>query len=66
MRTHVYTYGMRLRGFSIGCQPMDGLIGRRDDPTGMYHDILVYERKLTDREMEDYELDYIGEETWLR
>lgn len=45
---------------------MDGLIGRRDDPTGMYHDILVYERKLTDREMEDYELDYIGEETWLR
>lgn len=64
-RTHVYTYGMRLRGFSIGCQPMDGLIGERDDPTGMYHDILVYERKLTDREMEDYELDYIGEETWL-
>ena len=66
MRTHVYTYGMRLRGFSIGCQPMDGLIGGRDDPTGMYHDILVYERKLTDREMEGYELDYIGEETWLR
>lgn len=66
MRTHVYTYGMRLRGFSIGCQPMDGLICGRDDPTGMYHNILVYERKLTYKETEDYELDYIGEETWVR
>lgn len=52
-------YGMRLRGFSIGCQPMDGLVERRDDVSGMYHDILVYDRELTDREVSDYELDRI-------
>ena len=65
-RTHVYTYGMRLRGFSVGCQPKDGLVKRRDDKSGLYYDVLVYERKLTRKELEDYELDYIGEETWLR
>lgn len=37
-----YRYGMRLRGFSIGCQPMNGLDHREDDPTGRYHDILIY------------------------
>lgn len=26
-----YVYGMRLRGFSPMCQPMDGLIDRLDD-----------------------------------
>ena len=54
-----YMYGMRLRGFSIGCQPMDGLVERRDDTSGLYHDILVYDRELTDREVSDYELDRI-------
>lgn len=57
-----HKYGMRLRGFSIGCQPMDGLIGRQDDSTGKYYDVLVYRRKLDDVEVEAYELDYIGEE----
>ena len=51
-------YGMRLRGFSIGCQPK-GVIDRLDDPTGKYHDIIVYERQLTDSEMAEYELDFI-------
>lgn len=62
----IYSYGMRLRGFSIGCQPKDGLVERRDDKSGLYYDVLVYERKLTRKELEDYELDYIGEETWFR
>ncbi len=57
----MYKYGMRLRGFSIGCQPMNGFYERQDDPDGRYHDILIYERKLTDAELRDYELDYIGE-----
>lgn len=57
----VYKYGMRLRGFSIGCQPRQGLIERIDDPTGRYYDILAYDRQLTDKELEDYELDFIGE-----
>ena len=61
MASTVYVYGMRLRGFSLGCQPMQGLIERQDDPTGKYHDLLVYERKLTDKELADYELDSLTE-----
>lgn len=57
----MYKYGMRLRGFSIGCQPMKGFVERQDDRTGWYHDILIYDRKLTDEELAAYELDYIGE-----
>lgn len=53
-------YGMRLRGFSIGCQPREGLIRREDDPFGKYYDILIYNRILTDQELKDYELDHIG------
>lgn len=57
----IYSYGMRLRGFSIGCQPMKGLLFTADDESGRYHDLLVYDRKLTDKELSDYELDYLGE-----
>ena len=53
-------YGMRLRGYAPGCQPMDGLIDGYDDPAGKYHSILVYGRKLTDQECTDYELDFLG------
>ena len=58
-----HLYGMRLRGFSIGCQPKEGLIERLDDTTGRYHDILAYDRQLTPAELEDYELDYLGKES---
>ena len=54
-----YTYGMRLRGFSPGCQPRDGLVERKDDPSGKYWDLLVYSRELTDEEVKSYELDKI-------
>lgn len=57
-----YLYGMRLRGFSIGCQPMEGFIERQDDKYGKYWDVIVYGRKLGKNELEQYELDYIGEE----
>jgi len=56
-----YKYGMRLRGFSPGCQP-SGVKDRMDDETGKYWDIIVYDRKLTETEVKDYELDYLGEE----
>lgn len=59
----IWCYGMRLRGFSIGCQPMDGYREREDDPEGKYHDLLWYERPLSQKELEDYELDFIGEAT---
>ena len=57
-----YKYGMRLRGFSIGCQPKKGLIERMDDPSGRYYDILTYDRQLTEKELEDYELDDLNNE----
>ena len=53
----MFKYGMRLRGFSLGCQPMGGLLQREDDPSGKYHDILVYDRELSEAELRDYELD---------
>ena len=53
----IYRYGMRLRGFSIGCQPRKGFVEREDDTTGRYYDILVYDRELTEQELADYELD---------
>ena len=58
----MYVYGMRLRGFSIGCQPMKGFVEARDDPERRYHDILVYDRKLTEEEVRDFEFDYLGQQ----
>lgn len=60
MERKLYRYGMRLRGFSIGCQPMNGFYERLDDETGRYHDILLYTRELTDAEVADYELDRLN------
>ena len=57
-----YLYGMRLRGFSPGCQPKTGLIKRLDDITGKYWDIIVYDHKLSNSEVNSFELDYLGEE----
>ena len=57
-----YKYGMRLRGFSPGCQPK-GVVERQDDGTGKYWDIIIYNRKLTGKEVRDYELDFLGEVT---
>ena len=57
-----YRYGMRLRGFSIGCQPMKGLVDAQDDASGRYYSILGYDHKLDEREEQMYELDFIGAE----
>lgn len=57
-----YYYGMRLRGFSPGCQPLVGFHHRMDDLTGRYHDVLVYTRELTEQELKAYELDFIRKE----
>lgn len=56
-----YEYGMRLRGFAPGCQPMQGLILRCMESRDGYYDCLLYNRKLTDRELRDYEMDFIQE-----
>ena len=56
----LFLYGMRLRGFSPGAQPKNGLVGvvdRLADGFRGYYDILLYNRPLTADEIRDYELD---------
>ena len=59
-----YKYGMRLRGFSPGCQPKEGFLRREDDNMGDYYDIIVYDRRLTERDLHDYELDDLNLKTF--
>lgn len=53
---------MRLRPFAPLCQPMKGLVSTDTDPSGKYWTILTYDRKLTEKEVEDYELDELRRE----
>ena len=55
----MYRYGMKYRGFSPACQPMNGLVERIDSDE--YYDELVYDRRLTDTELAQYELVFIEE-----
>ena len=59
INTNKYHYGMRLRGFSPGCQPERGLLGKCIGPFGDYHDVIAYDRELTLEELEEYELDRV-------
>lgn len=54
-----YFYGMRLRGFSPGCQPKDGFVRRIDSTSKRYWDVLIYNRKLTEKEEFSYDLDLL-------
>lgn len=56
-----YIYGMTERGCSPGCQPTVGLCYRANDRTGNYYDLLIYDRELTEAEMNYYDLEYCGE-----
>ena len=58
----MFKYGMRLRGAAPGAQPKKGLCEIKDDPNGKYWSILLYDRLLTEKELEDYELDLISSE----
>lgn len=51
-----YFYGMRLRRFSPGCQPMDGFLKREDPSTNDFYDILIYDRALSEKEIAQYSL----------
>lgn len=59
-----YKYGMRLSGFSPGCQPKEGFLRREDDNMGDYYDIVVYNRPLTEKELSGYELDDLNIRTF--
>lgn len=54
-----WLYGMRLRPFGIGCQPKDGLIGVEPIVSAGYHDVISYDRALTEEEKRQYDLDFI-------
>lgn len=54
-----FKYGMKLRGFSMGAQPMEGFIKRHDDPTNKYYDILEYSIPLGKNIIEAYSLEEI-------
>lgn len=54
----LYFYGMRNRGYSIGCQP-GNVYARLDSETPEYHDILAYTSELCDYDLYVYELDYL-------
>ncbi len=59
----MHKYGMKERGYSIGCQPA-GVKKYQDGnkfETG-YWSIIWYEEKLTKDQEERYELEYLGEE----
>lgn len=58
-----YVYGMRQRGYSPGAQPdTKNIIGTKPDPDGNYYDILIYDKALTQKQIEDYALDFLGEQ----
>lgn len=56
----MYKYGMRLREFGVGCQPK----GHKDfaycdkSSTG-YWSFVWYDRKLSESELENFNLDFI-------
>lgn len=57
-------YGMKYRGFSPGAQPMKGFVRRHDaEPGQNYHDVLEYDRELTEEEIRAYELEAIETQT---
>jgi len=58
----IYKYGMRLRGFSPGCQPLKNFYRRYDDKSGKYWDIISYTEPMAEMEIKDYSLDYLGKD----
>lgn len=55
----MYKYGMRLRPCGIACQPKG--FTECLDGDKKYWNYLLYDRKLTDEETKNYDLDYIPE-----
>lgn len=59
----MFKYGMRLRGFGIGCQPT-GFVNHKDVDSDDYYSFIWYQRKLTEEELEQFDLDYLGEDVY--
>lgn len=59
-----YTYGMTIRPFGRGCQPMENLIEAYTDnkANGKYWSYLWYTQKLPEEQARAFALTFIGEE----
>ena len=57
MAKHYY-YGMRLRPYGLGCQPMNGLIVAHKSVK--FWNVLEYDRELSQAECIAYELEDLG------
>lgn len=59
-----YVYGMlHARGAGPGCQPRQGFLGVDNSYSELeYSDVIVYDRKLTEAECYQYDLEFIKEE----
>ena len=60
-----YVYGMKLRESGLGCQP-DGLLEVLDGndfkwlkKAYNYYELIIYDRQLNEKEIEDYGLEFI-------
>ena len=55
-----FMYGMKARGFSPGAQPLGVIEWMDSDKTKTgYWSVITYGRELTDKEIEDYDLEPI-------
>ena len=61
-RDGMYWYGMRLRGYSPGAQP-DGVVFWLPGFDTGYYDVLAYDLPLADKQISDYDLDFLGHTT---
>lgn len=59
----MFKYGMRLRGYSIGAQPV-GVVKHKDfsSKENGYYSYIYYKDELSEKEIKMYDLDYLGEE----
>ncbi len=57
----IYKYGMKLRECGPGCQPK-GFIKCENLENADYYSFIWYDKQLSEDEMKQYDLDYIGKD----
>lgn len=59
----LYKYGMRLRPYGMGCQPMENYVCCDDGATAdgwRYHNFVYYTKRLSEKDADHFDLDYFG------
>ena len=62
----MYYYGCKSHNTDFGAVPVKGILMWRPSKDDKYYRTLVYSRRLSHAEMEQYQLDYIGCEDWIK